>query len=184
MRLPRLFAAAALLVLAGCGGAGGGAGATAQGLAYANPANAQGQFALVLDAAASSGSTLVLDLVGPAATPAVGVTFGFNLDTTRAAWAATPVSNGTLFTLGAGTQLARGWVDGPSLQGIVSNKGLASQVADIGSAQGVIARIELTAVPGAPAGAVSLVDNGLGTVLDSSGQSQPIQVQVGALTIN
>jgi len=183
MRLPSLFAASALLVLAGCGGAGGGGGA-AHGLGYADPAKVQGQFALMLDAAASSDSTLVLDLVGPATTPAVGVTFGFNLDTTRATWAATPVSNGTLFTLGAGTQLARGWVNGPSLQGIVSNKGLANQVADIGFARGIIARLELTAVPGAPAGAVSLVDNGLGTVLDGSGQSHPIQVQVGALALH
>jgi hypothetical protein len=185
--------AAALLGLAACGGSGGGAaagagaGAGVPGLSYVNPANAQGGFALVLDAAASDGSSLVLDLVGPGssqATPAVGVTFGFNLDTTRAAWAATPVANGSLFTLGTGVQLAQGWVNGASLQGIVSNKGLGNLVADIGSGRGVIARISLAPVPGAAAGPVSLVDNGLGSVLDSSGTPYAIQVQVGTLTLN
>jgi hypothetical protein len=179
--------AAALLGLAACGGGSGASTATTQSLTYVNPANTQGQFALVLDTAASTGPTLVLDLVGPEtspATPAMGVTFGFNVDTTRAAWSATPVLNGTVFTLGTGVQLARGWVNGQSLQGIVANKGLASQVADIGSGQGVIGKIQLTPVPGAAAGAVSLVDNGLGTVLDSSGTPYAIQVLVGSLTVH
>jgi hypothetical protein len=188
-------ATTALLGLAACGGGSGkgaagassGGAGSVSGLAYVNPANAQGQFALVLDTAASTSSSLVLDLVGPEtspATPAVGVTFGFNLDTTRAAWAATPVLNGTLFTLGTGVQLAQGWVNGATLQGIIANKGLANQVADVGSGQGVIGKIQLSPLPGAAAGAVSLVDNGLGTVLDSSGTPYAIQVQVGTLTLN
>jgi hypothetical protein len=200
-RIVLAFTAATLLGLVACGGGGGGAtgtgstgsgnqgvgsgGGTTTGLTYVDPANIQGQFALVLDTAASTASTLVLDLVGPAtspATPAVGVTFGFNVDTSRAAWSTTPVVNGTLFTLGTGVQLARSWVNGPTLQGIVSNKGLAAQVGDIGN--GVIAKIELTPVPGAATGLVSLVDNGLGTVLDSSGTPYPVQVLVGTLTLN
>jgi len=160
-----------------------------QTLSYRNPNNTSGQFALVLDTAATTSSALVLDLIGPEtspATPAVGVTFGFNVDTTKAAWAATPVINGTLFTNPSpGLQLAQGWVKGGTLQGIVSNKGFANQVNDIGVTQGIIGKLALIPVQGGAADtAVSLADNGLGTVLDSSGTPYPIQVLVGTLTLN
>jgi hypothetical protein len=193
------FASATLLGLVACGGGSstpstggtGSGGTTTQGLTYVNPANTQGQFALVLDTAASTASTLVLDLVGPdtsPVTPAVGVTFGFNVDTTRAAWAATPVVNGSLFSLGSGVQLAKGWVNGQSLQGIVSNKGVANQVANIGATQGVLGKIQLTPIHGAPSGLVGLADNGLGTYLyywaPAGTQSYSMQVLVGTLTLN
>jgi len=184
-----LIAVAALLLLAGCGG--GSTGAASSGpagasgvLAYVNPAGTQGQFALIQDAASTSG-VLVLDLVGPDLTPACGVTFGFDVDATRAAWSTSPVvANGTLFTPATGTQLAQGWVNGARLQAIVANKGLAGQVSDIGQSKGLIGQIRLTPVPGAAAGAVSLTDNGLASLLDNTGTVTPVQVLVGALTLH
>lgn len=182
-----VFTAAALLVLAGCGGGSSGgaaSGAAASRLVYVNPANTQGRFALILDAA-STPALLVLDLVGPDLTPACGVSFGFDVDATRAAWSTSPVVvNGTLFTPATGTQLVQGWVNGARLQAVVANKGLGGQVGDIGRSKGVIGQIRLIPVPGAAAGAVTLTDNGLATILDSSGTPSPVPVLVGTLTLN
>jgi hypothetical protein len=185
-----LIAAAALLVLAGCGGgstgaASSGPAASSGGLAYVNPGGTQGQFALIQDAASTS-AVLVLDLVGPDLTPACGVTFGFDVDATRAVWSTKPVvANGTLFPAPAtGIQLVQGWVNGARLQAIVANKGLTGQVADIGQSKGVIGQIRLTPVPGAAAGAVTLTDNGLGSLLDNTGTVTPVQVLVGTLTLH
>jgi hypothetical protein len=199
--LPPLLAAASLLSLAACGGGGSsvtsssGSSGGAQTLSYQNPANTAGQFFLKMDSASTS-ATLILDLVGPEtadastgepSTPGLGVTFGFNVDTTKAVWATpsawtTPyVANGSLFSLGSGVQLAEGWVAGGSLQGIVSNKGLNNQVNDIGV--GVIGKIALTPVQGGTGGQVALSDNGLGTLLNSYGTT-PVTVLVGTLTLN
>ena len=182
---------AALLGLAACGGSSSvqpnATSGSSSGLSYTNPTLTQGQLALVRDSA-STGSALVLDLVLPEdsqnPTPAVGVTFGFQVDTTRAAWASSPVANGTLFTTGSGGQVVRGWVQGGQLQGIVSNKGYAAQVSDIGNAGGaVIARITLAQVPGGASGTVQFTDSGLGAILDSSGTPDPVTVSIGALTL-
>ena len=171
-----------LLALAGCGGGGGGTAPAASGgsLAYVDPPQTQGQFALVRDAASTPG-LLVLDLVGPAGTAAVGVTFGFDVASAGAAWSTAPavVTNGSVFVPATGSQVVQGWVNAGRLQGIVSNKGLAAQVADIG---GVIGQIRLTPAPGGAAGPVGLADNGLGSLLDASGTPRPVRVQVGTLT--
>ncbi len=186
-----LMAFAALLGLAACGGSSsvmpGAASGSSPGLNYTNPTLTQGQLALVRDSA-STGSALVLDLVLPEdsqnPTPALGVTFGFQVDTTRAAWFSSPVANGSLFTTGSGGQVVRGWVQGGQLQGIVSNKGYAAQVGDIGNAGGaVIARITLAPVQGGASGTVQFTDNGLGTILDSSGTPYPVTVSIGTLTL-
>ena len=198
------LAVAALLGLAACGGGGGitgvGTGTTgttpAKGtLVYTNPTGYQGQpyqFALVWDAA-STATSLVLDLVGPSATPAVGVTFAFDVDATKATWAASPalVNNGSLFTLGAGTQLAQGWVAGTGgyrLQGIVAQKGLANPIADVGA--GVIGTITLTPVSGATTGTVTLKEsldstgNVFGTLMDGYGPpATPVHFAVGTLQL-
>ncbi len=175
-----LPAALALLGLAACGG---GSGAGVPGLVYQDPPGTQGRFALVLDPA-STPSLLVLDLVGPEAAPACGVSFGFDLDPARANWSTSPVvSNGTLFTPAAGSQLVQGWVNGGRLQAVIANKGIADPVANLGPSQGLIGRIRLVPAPGAAAGPVSLADSGLATLLDRTGTATPVQVAVGSLRL-
>jgi hypothetical protein len=180
------LAGAALLALAACGG--GSSSISSQpkyattGLKYTNPAEGQGSFALIEDAA-STPSALVLDLVGPGGstpTPACGVTFGFDVDTTMATWVTSPVvSNGAVFT--ATNQEVQGWVNSGRLQAIVANKGLSTQVADLGTQ--VIAKITLQPVLGGFSGAVSLKDNGLGNLVDKTGTFYTFPVQVGTLTL-
>jgi hypothetical protein len=169
------LAAAALLGLSACGGSSGG-GSQPAGLTYTNPAYADSDYRLVKDNA-STASVLILDLVGPSGNPAVGVTYGFTVDTSRAAWGTAPaVTNGTVFV---GTNaLVQGWVSGAQLQGIAANKGLANFVQDVGV--GVIAKIRLT--PGTASGSASLADAGLGTSMDQGGTPIPIKIKVGTVT--
>jgi len=58
---------------------------------------------------------------------------------------------------------------------------LAAQVPDLG---GVLGQVRLSPAPGGAAGGVSLVDNGLGSLLDSSGTPQAVRILVGTLTRN
>ena len=185
---------AALLTLAACGGGGGGGGSTSGGsggggttlaLAYVSPtgyASQATQCALVLDAASTS-SNLILDVIGPKGFGAVGLTFAFDVDTTKATWSTSPVvTNGNVFTLGTGTQLCQGWVTGKRLQGIVASKGLGNQVSDAGT--GIVAKISLTPVKGATAGTVTLTDAGLGNLMDNNGPpALPVHFSVGTLTL-
>jgi hypothetical protein len=188
--LPSLTGLALLSLCACGGGSSSSSSATTGTLSYVNPSNASGNYALVLDSAATS-TNLVLDVVGPAAatigqgTPATGLSFGFDVDTTYAVWSTSaPFTNGTVFTdLGGGTQLDQAWVSGKTLQGIVSYKGLSNPVADIGA--GIIAKITLTPAGAAPASpvTVSLTDIGLGALMDNQGPpALPIQFAVGTLT--
>jgi hypothetical protein len=173
--------------LLACGGGSSG-GATTHGLFYTNPSLGQGQYGLVLDATSTS-SVLVLDLVGPShaasssGTSAVGVSFGFDTDPSKAAWASSPVKNGTLFGKNGASLLCNGWSNAGRVQGVAANKGLLNQVTDIGPSAGIIATLTLTPVPGATGGTVKLVDNGMGTVLDIDGTPVPIQILVGTLTV-
>jgi len=189
--LPPL-ACVALLGLAGCGGSGGhsspasgsSGSSSSHTLTYVNPTNASGTLALVLDAEATP-TNLILDLVGgssyPATGPATGVSFAFDVDTTQAVWS-TVLTNGTLFTnLGTGVQLARGWVAGGRIQGLVSYKGSTSMVSDLTT--GVIAKVTLTPAANATAGTVSLVDAGLGAVIQQTPPAIPMQIAVGTLTV-
>jgi hypothetical protein len=175
-----------LPVLLGCGGGSGPGTPANPGLVYLDPAPSVTSFTLVRDPA-STATTLVLNLVGPP-TAAVGVTFSFTVDQTRATWGATPaVTNGDVFSLGGGTLLAKGWVTGHQLQGLVSNKGLGQEVADLSlnpaKGKGVIARLQLHLAPGAATGAATLVDSGLSTQLDSFGGITPIRIVVGQLAV-
>jgi len=184
------LACAALLGLAGCGGgsssssssssSSGGGGTTKTGtLTYVNPTGYQGNCALVLDSASTS-SNLILDVVGPAVA-GTGMAFAFNVDTTKVKWATSPaLTNGGLFPA-TGT-IAQGWVAGSQLQGIVTYKGLSTQVADL--SKGVIAKIVLTPVAGATAGTVSLTDAGIGNLMTTNGPSAyTVQFMVGTLTL-
>ena len=192
MRLPgALPLCLALAALTGCGG-----GAALQNygppvtpgtrLVYTNPGLQATGYLLVRDAA-STDQALVLDLVHTSpAGAAVGITFSFTVDTTRATWNASPILvNGNVFAQGAGgVQLARGWISGKQIEGIVSNKGLTGSVPDVSLAgAGILARIQLNLAPSPATGTVALADSGLSTVLGPLGDITPIQVQVGTLSV-
>jgi hypothetical protein len=192
--MKRLFLpAAATLALLGLAACGGGSSSLSpasptgtKALTYQNPSQAKGQFALIQDAATTS-TTLVLDLVGPVSStviPACGVSFGFALnDTTQAAWATGPaLTNGVVFT--QSTNLVEGWVKTATIQGIVANKGTASPAADISKAAGVLATIKLTPVQGGASGTVPLADGGLGAYTDPSGSANGFSIAVGTLSLN
>ena len=131
-----LSSSTATLALAGllaCGGGGGGSSAPppgpviATGLAYADPGS--GTYRLVKNAS-SSGSHLVLDLVGPSTGTAMGVSITLNADATRVTWVDVPaggttsvlMQNGTQFSLGSGTPIQKAKITGGALQATVAQK--------------------------------------------------------------
>lgn len=127
-------AALALATLIACGGGGGGSSApaptppaTATGLAYTDPTS--GTYKLVKNAS-SSGSHLVLDLVGPSAGTAMGIAITLSADATKATWVDVPaggttavlMQNGTQFTLGSGTPIQKAKATSGVLQATVAQK--------------------------------------------------------------
>jgi hypothetical protein len=183
------------LLLAGllaCGGGGGGSTPaptpTATGLAYTDPAS--GTYLLKKDTTLSSGSHLVLDLVGPATGTASGVTLTLNADTTRVTWVDVPaggstttlVQNGTQFTLGTGTPILKGKASGTALQATVAQKAPTAAA----SQNGVLLRValDLKANLALPQGtAITLTADGTKSqVLDGTGAISAITVSVGTLT--
>ncbi|MDE3032426.1 MAG: hypothetical protein KGI56_02065, partial [Acidobacteriota bacterium] len=154
--MKKLLTASSLLVVAGlvaCGGGGGGSSSapapTATTLTYTDPTS--GTYLLKKDAA-SSGSHLVLDLVGPATGTASGVTLTLNADTTKVAWANvastdpanTLVQNGTQFSLGTGTPLLLARASGTTLMATVAQKGLTVTPAFL---NGVLLKVALDLKP-------------------------------------
>ncbi len=104
-------------------------------LAYTDPTT--GTFQLKKNAALSTATHLVLDLVGPAATTGSGISAAFTVDTAKVSWAnvasadaaGTYVQNGGAFTLGAAPQVLQGKVTAGVLQITAAQKGIASPVA-------------------------------------------------------
>ena len=195
--MKKLLTASSLLAVAGlvaCGGGGGGSSPaptpTATGLAYTDPTS--GTFLLKKDAA-SSGSHLVLDLVGPATGTASGVTLTLNADTTKVAWtnvaatdpANTLVQNGT-FNLGSGTPILLARTYGTTtLMATVAQKGLAVTPASL---NGVLLKVALDLKPNlglAQGTTIQLsADSTKSLVLDGTKGTPigPITVSVGTLT--
>ena len=198
--MKKLLSLSALLPLAGllaCGGGGGGGGtsapATATSLSYTNPTS--GTYLLMKDPA-SSGSHLVLDLVGPTAGTASGVTLTLNADTTKVTWtnvastdpANTLVENGTQFNLGSAAPyilLARTYGT-TTLMATVAQKGLAVTPALL---NGVLLKVALDLKPNlglASGTSISLSADGTKSwVLDDTVKTgnaiSPITVTVGTL---
>jgi hypothetical protein len=187
-----------LAVLTACGGGGGGSNPAptpkASSLAYTDPTS--GTYLLKKDPA-SSGSHLVLDLVGPATGTASGVTLTLNADTTRVAWVDVPaggttntlVQNGTQFNLGSATPyilLARTY-GATTLMATAAQKGLAVAPASL---NGVLLKVALDLKPNlglAPGTNITLsADSTKSWLLDGTAKSgsalSPITVSVGALT--
>ncbi|WP_243287038.1 hypothetical protein [Geothrix terrae] len=180
-------AALALMALLACGGGGGGssAPATATSLGYTDPTS--GTYLLKKNAALSTATHLVLDLVGPASTTGTGITATFTADATRVAWANvaagdpanTFVQNGTAFSLGTGLPILKGKVSGGTLQVTAAQKGTASPV----SLNAPLLRVALDLRASQSPGAVSLgADGSKCQMIDGTGAIvAPIAVTVGAL---
>jgi hypothetical protein len=178
----------ALLLLAACSGGGGGSssGPTyATTLSYTNPTS--GAFQLVKDSA-SSGGNLVLDLVCTNGTPVAGVSFSFNVDTTKVTWTSTTagsISGGTALSLGAAPQAVAvkvtntGGATSNDLQGAVSQKGGGSPIAT--TATTVLAKVSMSLKGSVAPGAITpFADSGKATYLDGTG-AHAVVVSVGAL---
>jgi hypothetical protein len=138
------FGILSLALLSACGGGGGGSTASsgttpppppASALSYQDPA-ATG-FRFVKNTSASTGTHLVLDLIGPSGTPAKGVAFFMMADTSKVTWVhPTPsdtsgshIAAGTVFPLGSGAKLLADKVNGNQLQvGIFQKGGSATTI--------------------------------------------------------
>jgi len=190
--LNKLLSGCALLALPAflaCGGGGGGSTPpstpTASTLAYTDPTT--GTYLLKKNAALSTSTHLVLDLVGPAATTGTGVSATFSADTTKVTWVNvapgdapnTFVQNGTAFSLGAAPQILKGKVTGNVLQVTAAQKGTGSAVA----LNVPLLRVALDLKASQAQGAVTLsADAAKCQVIDGSGSIGAISVSVGTLT--
>lgn len=193
--MKRLLWVPGSLLLAGllaCGGGGGGSTPaptpTATALAYADPAS--GAYQLKKNTSLSSGTHLVLDLMGPATGTASGVTLTLNADTAKVTWvdvpaggtATTLVQNGTQFNLGSGTPILKGKASGTTLQATVAQKAPTAAAPQ----NGVLLRVALdlkTTLALAQGTAITLTADGTKSqVLDGAGAISAITVSVGTLT--
>lgn len=162
-----LAGASALLLLTACGGGGGGSSAPsgptyATSLNYTNPTS--GAYQLVKDPA-SSGGTLVLDLVSTTGAPISGVSFSVSADTGKVTWT-TPIQNGA-FNLGSSPVALSAKVSGTELQGAVAQKGTGSPITPTSTT--VLAKVTMTLKGSVSAGAITFTDSGKGAYLDGAG---------------
>ncbi|MBS1767238.1 MAG: hypothetical protein JST05_07550 [Acidobacteria bacterium] len=170
--------ASALLLLTACGGGGGSSSSTptyATSLTYTNPTS--GSYQLVKDPA-SSGGTLVLDLVGPTGTALSGVCFSLSADTSKVSWT-NPIQNGNTFNLGSAPQAFLTKVSGTELQAAVAQKGTASPVTL--TASSVLAKVTLTLKANITPGTVTLTDTSKGAIL-TSGAVTNTPLSIGTLS--
>ena len=175
-KLTSLAGASALLLLTACSGGGGGSStpaASATTLVYTNPT---GSGYLLLQDAASSGNTLVLDVVGPA-TPAAISGISFSFTASNITWT-TPFVDGGTFNLGSAPLGLVSKVTSNELQGALAQKGTASPVSASNST--VLAKITMKLNSGVAPGTLAFADSGKSAVLNSGGVSS-IAIAVGTL---
>ncbi len=160
---------------------------TATGLAYTDPTT--GTYLLKKNTTLSTASHLVLDLVGPSAGTAAGVSLTLSADTTKATWmdiagggTSVLVQNGTQFSLGTGTPILKARATGNVLQTTVAQKNPTAAA----SLNGALLRVALDLKPSlglAPGTVITLsADTVKCQVLDGAGIISPITVTVGTLT--
>ncbi len=189
-----LLSVAAALTLAALLACGGGSSApapaptaTATSLAYADPTT--GAFKLVKNAS-SSGSHLILDLLGPSSGTAMGAAIALSADTTKVAWVDIPaggttaslMKNGTQFDPGSGLPIQRAKATGNGLQAAVAQKNPTPPA----SLNGTLLQVALDLKSGlglTPGTVITLSADGTKCqVLDGTGSLSPISVTVGTLT--
>ena len=171
-----LAGASALVLLTACGGGGSSSTSTptyATSLAYTNPTS--GTYQLVQDSA-SSGGTLVLDVVGPV-TPASISGISFSFTASNVTWT-TPIVTGGTFNLGSAPTALVSKVTGNELQGALAQKGTASPIS--ASSSTVLAKITMKLNGGVAPGAIALADSGKSAVLTSGGLTR-ITITPGTL---
>lgn len=182
-----LAGTSSLALFLACSGGGGGGGTTtpsATSLSYTDPTS--GTWQLKKDSS-STPTHLVLNLVATSAGTGAGVAVELTVDTSKATWSkvlpgdAEYVHNGSVLTLGSGTQAIKGKVSTATLQFAVSQKGLGSPA----TLNGTVAQIALDLTPGTAPGAVSLAPvSGKTKSLNSAGTIADITVTTGTLTAN
>ena len=187
-----LLSVAAALSLAALLACGGGSSApapapTATSLAYTDPTT--GTYKLVKNAS-SSGSHLILDLLGPSSGTAMGAAIALSADTTKVAWVDVPaggttallMKNGTQFDLGSGLPIQRAKATGNGLQAAVAQKNPTPPA----SLNGTLLQVALDLKSGlglTPGTVITLSADGTRCqVLDGTGSVSPISVTVGTLT--
>jgi hypothetical protein len=176
------------LGFAACGGGGGGGGGSSAAqsvltLAYTDPP--PGGYRFVRDAGLSTGSHLVLDLVGPGLDQGRGVAFSLSLAAGPVAWSrvapgdAQYVEN-ALFNLGPGIPLVKTAVQQGTLLVDVFQKGRNNALA----LAGPICRVALDAQPPLTTVADSLLQVVQFQLLPPNGQTlASATCAVGALTV-
>ncbi len=188
--MKKLTTLSTLLILGSILGCGGGSTPTpaapqATSLVYTPPTS--GSYQLLKNATLSSGTRLVLDVVGPS----TGTGSGLSVTLTaggQVSWAnvdsgdpaGTYLANGTAFDLGSLPRIMKGQVTSNTLIATVAEKGHATPK----SLNVPLLRVALslkTGVGTAPGTAVTLTSSDC-KLLDSTGTLQPITLAAGTLT--
>ena len=157
----------------------------ATSLAYTNPTS--GSYQLLKNTTLSSGTKLVLDLVGPS----TGTGSGLSVTLTAGAqvsWvnvnagdpAGTYVTSGTVFTLGTSPQILKAQVTGNTLIATVAEKGHAAPKALNAPLLRVSVNLK-TGIGTTPGTAVTLTP-GECKLLDGAGNLQTVSLTAGTLT--
>jgi hypothetical protein len=194
MTTSRLLAFSATLALAALLGCGGGStpspappAPTATGLAYTDPTT--GTYKLVKNAS-SSGSHLILDLLGPSSGTAMGASITLSADTTKVTWVDVPaggstvmlMKNGTQFNLGSGIPIQRAKATGNVLQASVAQKAPTPAA----SLNGTLLQVALDLKSGlglTQGTTITLSSDGTKCqVLDGTGIISPMALTMGTLT--
>ena len=121
----------------------------ATSLNYTNPTGTSYRF---VKGAASTSSTLILELVGPASASGLGVTFSIQTDTAKAKFVkvnssdAELAQNGNVFQLGTAPQFFKSVEDGNALLVSLAQKGSGN----VRNLDGVLARVALQLQPALP----------------------------------
>ena len=139
--------------------------------------------------ASSSGSHLILDLLGPSSGTAMGAAITLSADTTKVTWVDVPaggttavlMQNGTQFNLGSGLPIQKAKATGNVLQAAVAQKNPPCRFLN-----GTLLQVALELKSGlglTPGTAITLSADGTKCqVLDGTGTISPITVAVGTLT--
>jgi hypothetical protein len=130
----------------------------------------------------STGSHLVLSLVGPQGTQVRGALLSLNADGAKVAWGnpggSDPyIREGQVLALGTGTKLLKSQLSGSMLQAALFQKG-ATPAATLDSQP--LFSVALDLIAGASTGAVKL-SSASAQILDATGATQAITVAVGSL---